>query len=254
MSKSLMKAVEILDCFIDNNQLTLNELVEKTKQSKTTVFRLTSSLIEAGLLIKEKKSSHDVIFRLSLKFLTYGKKVNEQLEYKEVAYPLMKELNEELNELVHLTAREDDEAVYVETCYSTRSVRLVVNIGARIPLYAGSAPKVLLAYADEEYRKDYLKRVVFDKITKNTIDTKEKLLKEIVKIKGNGYSTSHSECFENTHGFSFPVFNHEGKIIAAIGISIPSHEYTEEKGNLIVEKLGTTAFKISEKLGYRLVL
>src|SRR5690625_5260053 len=109
--------------------MSINDLMEATNMSKTTVFRLATSLEEGGLLVKEKRSSHDVIFRLSLKLLSYGKYVTERLKYSEIALPYMKKLNEEIDELVHLTVQENNEAVYVETFYSSKPLRLVVKVG-----------------------------------------------------------------------------------------------------------------------------
>src|SRR5699024_386023 len=144
MSKSLLKAITILDAFTEKHEMSINDLLKATNMSKTTVFRLANSLEEGGLLVKEKRSSHNEIFRLSVKFLTYGKYVSNRLQYNEVALPYMKQLNEEIDELVHLTVAEGNEAVYVETFYSSKPLRLVVTVGARAPLYAGSAPKLLL--------------------------------------------------------------------------------------------------------------
>src|SRR5699024_2999387 len=110
--------------------MSINDLMEETNMSKTTVFRLATSLEEGGLLVKENRSSHDVIFCLSLKFITYGKYVSNRLQYNEVALPYMKQLNEEIDELVHLTVAEGNEAVYVETFYSSKPLRLVVTVGA----------------------------------------------------------------------------------------------------------------------------
>src|SRR5699024_12803968 len=144
--------------------------------SCSCVFRPGTSLEEGGLVGKEKRSSHDVIFRLSLKFLTYGKYVSNRLQYNEVALPYMKQLNEESDELVHLTVAEGNEAVYVETFYSSKPLRLVVTVGARAPLYAVSPTNLLLAGMKEEDLEIYLINVKLEKITTNTISIIEKLI------------------------------------------------------------------------------
>src|SRR5690625_3403247 len=188
MSKSLLRAIKILDCFTNKSELTLNELVEMTGMSKTTVFRLSSSLEEGGLLVKDKKSSHHVTFRLSLKFLNYASYVKDRLKYNEIALPYMRQLNEEINELVHLTVVEEDKAVYVETFSSTKPIRIVVKPGGRAPLHAGSAPKLLLAFMTDDEIDTYLSNHQLEKITENTIITKETLLDEINKIRKQGFS------------------------------------------------------------------
>src|SRR5699024_973870 len=226
------------DCFAEKQEMSINDLMEATNMSKTTVFRLATSLEEGGLLVKEKRSSHDVIFRLSLKFLTYGKYVSNRLQYNEVALPYMKQLNEE------------NEAVYGEIFYSSKPLRLVVTVGARAPLYAGSAPKLLLAGMKDKDLENYLNNVELEKITANTISSKEKLRVEIEKIRAAGYSISESENFDHTKGFSYPIYDYNGNIVAALGVSVPEKDYPEERQEIILSKLKETVVKIWEELGF----
>ncbi|WP_087972365.1 IclR family transcriptional regulator [Oceanobacillus rekensis] len=253
MSQSLLKAIKILDCFSTKSQLSLIEIVELSNLPKTTVFRLVSSLEEGGLIVKVKKTSHDVTFRLGLKLLEYGNLVNEQIEYLKLALPHMRKLNEELNELVHLTVLENNEAVYIEKIDSTKPVRLVIEKGRRSPLYAGSAPKLLLAKMDDISLHNYLSVVAFEKITKNTIKSFEDLKIEIQKIRKNGYSISRAEHFKDTMGFSFPIYDSNGNTIAALGVSIPLTDYSEEREKVILENIRMSAQNFSLELGYKLI-
>ena len=250
MSKSLVKAIQVLDCFFEKPVMTINELTEMAGMPKTTVFRLASGLEEAGLLVKERRSSHDVRYRMSLKFLKYGKYVSDQLEYTKIALPHMRKLNEEIDELVHLSIMEDDHIVYVETVNSTKPVRLVVKVGARSPLYAGSAPKLFLAHMNDFELVQYFDRVKLNKLTPNTMVKKEKLMKEIEEIRKRGYSISYSERFDATIGMSFPVYDYEGKMIAALGVSVPDVNFTEERKETIIKELRETVKKIWDELGY----
>lgn len=250
MSKSLIKAIKLLDCFDGNPELSLLELVDISNTPKTTVFRLVSSLEGSGLLVKVKQSSHDVKYRLGFKLLELGNRVTEQLEYRRVVLPYMKKLNEELDELVHLVAMEGNKAVYVEKIDSTKPVRLVVTVGRRSPLYAGSAPELLLAAMDDLWLEEYFRDLETKKFTENTINNVKDLKKEIEIIRKRGFSISRAEHFKDTMGFSFPVYDHKGATIASIGVSIPLIDYSEERGRIIIEKTRDTAQNIWRELGY----
>ncbi|PAV30871.1 hypothetical protein CIL05_03900 [Virgibacillus profundi] len=251
MSQSLLKAIRLLDCFMKKPELSLIELTELSNLPKTTVFRLVSSLEEGGLLVKVRNSSHDVKYRMGLKLLELGNHVSEQLEYKKAAFHHMRKLNEKIDELVHMVVLEGDEAVYVEKMDSTKPVRLVVEVGRRAPLYAGSAPKVLLAGMDETSLELYLSNLEMKKFTENTIDNIDDLKKEIQEIKDKGYAFSKSEHFKDTIGFSYPIYNYNGKTVAALGVSIPITDYTDERKGLILEELKQTVQNIWRDLGYR---
>lgn len=250
MSKSLIKAMKLLDCFDGKPELSLLELVDLSNTPKTTVFRLVSSLEESGLLVKVKQSSHDVKYRLGFKLMELGNIVSEQLEYKKIVLPYMRQLNEELNELVHLVVLEGNEAVYVEKVDSNKPVRLVVKEGKRSPLYAGSAPKMLLANRDERWLEEYLRDLEMDKITENTIADVANLRDEIMKIRERGFSISRAEHFKDTMGFSFPVYDYNGATVASIGVSIPLADYSKEREKIIIEKTRNTAENIWRELGY----
>lgn len=251
MNQSVLKAIEILNCFTVKHELSIIELSEMTNMPKTTVFRLVSSLEEGGLLVKNRKSSHDVTYRLSFRMVEFGKHVMDQLEYREIAYPHMKALNEELNELVHLVTREGHEAVYVETIDSTKLIRIVVQVGRRSPLYAGSGPKLLLAHMEPAVQQNYLESIELKKITENTIDDKSVLKKELQRIKERGYSKSYAEHFPNTIGFSFPIYDYTNDVIASLGVSIPSSDYSQNREDMIIAKIRETAIAISNDFGYK---
>lgn len=231
--------------------MTINELTEMANMPKTTVFRLASSLVESGLLVKHRKTSHDVTYKMSLKMVTYGKHVSEQLQLNKISLPYMKQLNEKLDELVYINILEGDEAVYVETVDSSKPLRLIVKVGARSPLYAGSAPKLLLSSKTDAEINEYLDRVKLERFTENTLLNDYDIKVEIDKIRKKGYSISYSEHFQDTVGLSYPIYDDEGNIIAAIGVSFPVIDHTKEYEEYVRLNLEDTARKIWSELGYR---
>ncbi|WP_140321949.1 IclR family transcriptional regulator [Oceanobacillus rekensis] len=251
MSQSLLKSIKLLDCFKGRGELTLQELVKLSNLPKTTVFRLVSSLEKGGLLVSRREFNRAVKYKLGLKLLELGNSVLQQLEYRKVAFPYMEQLNKELNEFVHLTVIEGNEAVYVEKIASNKSVRLVIETGKRAPLYAGSASKLLLAYMDSDSLEAYLKNLTIIKVGDNTIEDKETLREELEKIRKNGYSRSHAEHFKDTMGFSCPIRDNTGQVIAALGVNIPITDYSEDREPIILEKVREMSVKISAELGYK---
>src|SRR5699024_11788556 len=89
---------------------------------------------------------------------------------------------------------------------------------ATIDIYTLSLHDALPIYKDLE---NYLNNVELEKITANTISSKEKLREEIEKIRAAGYSISESENFDHTKGFSNPIYDYNGNIVR-------SEEHTSE--------------------------
>ncbi|MCP2035385.1 DNA-binding IclR family transcriptional regulator [Planomicrobium sp. HSC-17F08] len=251
MNQSVTKALQLLDYFIEHPELTLAELSELAKMPKPTAFRLISSLEAGGFLVKTRNSSHDVKYRLGLKLLELGTCVADQMDYRKVALPYMQQLNRELNEAVHLAVLDGEEATYVEKVEGQNYIRLNSKVGGRLPLYAGSAPKLLLAFLDQERIDEILEKRQLQKFTENTVTDKTKLLGELEKIRKQGFSYTEAEFYADIAGFSFPIRNHRGDVIAALVVSAPIHKFTKKNKVRIKEEMKKTASSISLEMGYK---
>ncbi|MGK7379685.1 IclR family transcriptional regulator [Planococcus sp. 1R117A] len=251
MNQSVIKALQLMEYFKEHPELTLAELAELDKMPKPTAYRLISSLEASGFLVKTKNSSHDVKYRLGLKLLELGTYVAEYMDYRKIALPYMEQLNRELNEAVHLAILDGEEATYVEKVEGQNYIRLNSKVGGRLPLYAGSAPKLLLAFLDQARIDEILENRELRKFTENTVTDKKKLLKELEDIRKQGYSYSQAEYYADIAGFSFPIRNHRGDVIAALVVSAPIHKFTKENKIRIKEKMKEAASSISIELGYR---
>src|SRR5690625_1991232 len=102
MNQSVIKALGILDLFVEEKELSLQEIADMSEIPKPTAYRLLSTLENCGMLYKVKVSTHDSRYGLGLKLLELGNLVSERLELREIAVPYMEKLAEEINEVIHL--------------------------------------------------------------------------------------------------------------------------------------------------------
>ena len=250
MNQSVIKALSLLEHFSEENQeLSLKEIAEKSGLPKPTAYRLLTSLNYCGFLIKTKESEHDSKYRLGLKLLELGSLVSEQLELTQVAKPYMEELVQKTNEAVHIVIAHDDQAIYIDKVESNRAIRLYTKVGKSVPLYIGSGPKLLLAYMDEMERKSILKGPLKALHESKTIN-KTKLIAELDQIKEQGFAISVDEQDLNTTGVSYPIYNHQKKMVAALTVSGLSSYFEKDNLQYIKEETEKTAEKISRSLGY----
>lgn len=250
MNQSVIKALKLLDYFKEYPELSLAEIAELDNMPKPTAYRLVSSLEASGFLVKTRHTSHDVKYRMGLKLLELGSLVAQQLDYRGIALPYMKRLNLELKETVHLAVLDGEEAIYVEKVEAESYIRLNSKVGGRLPLHTGSAPKLLLAFLDPSQIDEILKGNELRKFTENTITDKRELLLELEKIRTQGYSYTEAEYYADIAGFSYPIKNHLGEVIAALAVSLPKVNLTPEKKIWIKEQMNETAKAISTELGY----
>jgi IclR family KDG regulon transcriptional repressor len=230
---------------LDNDKS--KEIARKIGFSSSTTGRLLQAMKETGLL----RQNQDLrTYSLGGKVLTWAGVYMSTLDIRRKAFPAMQRLHRDTQETISLYIQEGIDRVCVERLESTRSVRIVAQLGKRLPLYAGSAGKVFLAYLPPEKRDQILSMTQLKPLTPATIVNPHILHKELEKIKKMGYSVSHGEWIPEASGVSAPIFDLNGEITAAVTISGPGQRFTEENVNKFVDEIVRVAQEISQDLGY----
>ncbi|MBC5636177.1 IclR family transcriptional regulator [Ornithinibacillus sp. BX22] len=245
MNQSVIKALNLLNLFDEKNyELSLKDIANRANLPKPTAYRLLSALEAMNYVYKIKENEHDSRYRLGLKLLELGQLVSDQLEVRRIAYPYMEKLAYDIQEAVHLVVLNHQEATYIEKVESNKAIRLYTRIGKSSPLYIGSGPKLLLAHIQKQKQEEILN------LAGNTIN-REKMEKELRRIRTEGYSYSIGEQDENTTGISYPIYDYRNNVIAALTVSGLSTYFEGDSLQQIKAKTEDTAARISRKLGFR---
>ena len=245
-NKTVVRSLDILNLFIDHAELTFQEIIDLSGIPKTSVYRMLMSIEEMGFIEKGADSK----YRLGLLFLKYGDLVSKRLDIRQIAYPIMKDLHNDVKEAINLIMRQDDEAIYIEKIDTYQKVRLYTAVGRRSPLYAGACSRVILSHLSDEEIAKYLASTELKPFADGTITNKEHLIKTIHQAQEDGYTLSHSELENHTSAIAAPIFNHHGKVIAGISIAGIEANYQNARIPELAEKVITAAQEISNQLGY----
>lgn len=134
----LDKAMAVLGA-LEGSPAGLAELVERTGLSRATAHRLAVALEQHGLVRRDD----DGRFRLGLRLIGLGHEAAESVPVWAAARPALAWLHEQTGESVQLYVRDGDARVCVDSIESPRELRTIVPVGARLPMTAGSAARVL---------------------------------------------------------------------------------------------------------------
>lgn len=154
-NRSLERGIELLRSFRPGSELLGNaELAERTGLSRSTVSRLTQTLVGGGLLQVEPRSR---AFRLAPAVLSFGHAMRTGSSLLAIAAPRMRQAAEENRINVGLAAPDRDEMIYLESIrYNRRpSLRSVVS-GQRVPMERTSLGRAYLASASGSKRQALL--------------------------------------------------------------------------------------------------
>jgi DNA-binding IclR family transcriptional regulator len=246
--QTLDRAFQILDCFsLDDYELGVREVARLTNLSASVCGRLMSGMKNWGVLTQNSVTK---AYAIGPKPLRWAEIYSANLDIRNVAFPFINELLFVSKETISLYILDNDERLCIERMESAQNVRIVARIGRRLPLYAGSAGKVLLAFLPKNRQEEIIKKTEFIPFTEQTVIDPQKLRDELKIIKKQGYAFSNGEWVADAAGVAAPIFDHKGDIIAAITISGPSNRFTTSAVNVHIVSVLKSAERISRELGY----
>jgi DNA-binding IclR family transcriptional regulator len=246
--QTLYRAVAILDCFSqEHTELGVREISRMVNLSSSATGRLLVSLKELGILNQNPETR---CYSMGARVLTWAGVFNATLDIRNTALPAIQKLHEATRETISLYILEGNERVCIERLESPQTVRIVTRVGRRLPLYAGSAGKVMLAFLPPKRQEEVLKTLTLKPLTSKTITELPTLQQEIKKAHQQGYAVSYGEWIEDAAGVAAPILDQSGDVIAAISISGPIQRFTGENVPYYCDEIKRVAAWISEELGY----
>ncbi|MEZ0119538.1 UNVERIFIED_ORG: glyoxylate carboligase [Heyndrickxia coagulans] len=84
-----------------------------------------------------------------------------------------------------------------------------------------------------------------------TMTDKERIIKELQKIRKQGYAIDDEEIELGLKCVAAPIFNHDETVVAAISCAAPKARMGEERMPQVIEEIKQAAQKISESIGYK---
>lgn len=248
--QSVARALKILDLLsTSNGEMALAEIAVKLGLPKSTVHGILSTLRDFEYV---EQSPFTGKYRLGLRLFELGNAVARNWDLRTIAGPHIQKLLEELKETVHLVILDKGEVLYIDKReYHDASLRIVSQVGMRLPAHCTGVGKVLLAYLPPKEVKRIISQKGLPRYTKNTITDAKKLEEELAKIREQGYAVDNEEIMDSLRCIAAPIRDNTGKVSAAISVSGPVTRMCGEKFDLAVKKVTETAQSISKELGYR---
>ncbi len=240
------RIASVLRAFGNQRLLGITDLANITGLPKSTTHRLVTALMNEGLLVQDEDSHK---YALSLRVTALSASILSSHTVRKVARPILMELRDQTHESVHLAVLEGIEAVIIDNEDSYFFVRAVNVPGQHLPAHAISTGKVLLAYQWEVRLREILSHATLTAYTDNTITDPRLLLKELRKVRANGYAISCGELEEGVDAVAAPIFDHLHTVVAAVSIGGPSERFRPRQSELIAAVTGAGQ-QISQALRY----
>ncbi len=241
----VLRVLELLDA--SPNGLVLRQVASQTGLNKSTAYRFLAHLESEGYLFRDDIGAYIV----GPKLARLGSGGAYHATLRSVSRPVMQQLWSITTETVNLAVRDGLQVLYLDVMESSHTFRLASQVGMRRPLHCTALGKAILAFSPAEERDAELKSVRFERVSKRGITSLTRFRKELGNVLQQGYAVDDEEVESGARCVSAPIFDHSGKVAAAISVSGPVTRVSYTRLRMFAHAVRDGAREISSRLGAR---
>lgn len=194
-----------------------------------TAYHLLNSLASEGLLAKESGSAY--VLGPVAGAIADAVARDSRLPYR--YWRALSDLVAATGETAYVSAWRAGEVRILGVVEGDQMVRVTgLSVDYAKNLHARTSARVLLAFADTDFRERQLARMRFRRLTPNTITSKDDLRRDLDRIRRAGLAMGRDEYVTGLTCISVPVLEHE-RVAAALTIAAPSERFERSQARLV---------------------
>lgn len=244
--QSVARALSILELFNDRRlELTTNAIAQLTGLNRGTTYRFCRTLLSLGYLEEVGPST----FRPGVKCISLAQAALGSREIVQIAMPYLNRLHESLHESVNMAILDDTEIVYVVRLLNSDLLTLRLGVGSRMPAYATSLGRAMLAFLPSEEVSDILDRSELNPLTPWTLNSRAAVEQDLARTRQNGYAYNDQGVAPGVLGIAAPVLDSRGRPVASINLSIARPLTSRD----VTKKLAPQVIQTAREIGARAI-
>lgn len=249
-NQSTDKVLSILEVMAEmGGPMRLQDLAEALDFNASTVLRFITTLVRRGYVAQDENTLE---YYLTYKLSRIANQFNARNNPFEHVHPYLQHLAQIFNETATVAIEQDMMVVYIDVVHSKENkIYLLQRIGNIAPLYCTGIGKLFLMNRTDTELDEYLATHKLQKFTPNTITTKERLVKELEKVRRLGYALDDEECDLGARCIAAPVYDYSGRVKAGISVTGPIQRLNDEMIKENLPMLLTISHMVSSYLGYK---
>ena len=242
--QSLDRGLAVIRAFgPDTPQLTLSDVARETGLSRAAARRFLHTLVELGYVGTDGRTFH-----LRARLLELGYAYLSTLGLPEVARPHLQTLSDQTAESSSLAVLDDTEIVYVARVAVSRIMSAAIGVGTRLPAFATSMGRVLLAHEPVDVRERFLERLELPALTPYTITDRDALRAELERVREQGWALVDQELEEGLRSIAAPIRDGSGLVVAAVNVAAPARRESGSARSEFLDPLLAAAAGIERDL------
>jgi len=228
--QSLDRGLQVLRAFNrDRPRCTLSEIAAHIGLSRAVARRSLLTLQHLGYVAAQGRH-----FFLTPRILELGYSYLSSLDLTELAHEAMEQLSQRVGESCSMAVLDGSEIVYVARVAVRRLMSVALGVGARLPAFAASMGRVLLADKSDSELSAWLRENTFRPITAHTIYKARALQAEILKVRRRGYAFVSQELELGLCSIAVPVRSGMGMVVCGLNVSM---RYSDDVKAMALKKM-----------------
>ncbi len=240
--QSVNRAFAIMELFSDRRPaLSVSEIAALTGLNRSTCYRFCQTLKRIRYLDEVDRRR----FRPGLMAVSLARAALSSRELPELALPYLRDLKRATDCTANMSFLDGTEVVYVARVLSDHLITLRLYVGSRLPAYASSMGRAMLAFLPEGEAEAVLDKSDLRPLTEYTITDRRRLLAELRRIRTRGYAVNEQEVALGVRGIAAPIVSSASRPVAAINLSTSQPLGRREIETVLAPRLLETAGAIS---------
>jgi IclR family pca regulon transcriptional regulator len=220
--QSLERGLSVIRAFDeDHREMALSDVARATGLTRAAARRFLLTLVKLGYVQFDGGR-----FSLRPRVLELGFAYLSSLTLPEVAQPHLEKLVAAVDESSSISVLDDTDVVYVVRVPTRRIMSITLAVGTRLPAYATSMGRVLLAHLPDDELDERLGRIEFQPLTKRTVKDPKALRKVLAGVRRQGYALTDQELEDGLRSIAVPIRDSSGEVVAALNVSVHASRTT----------------------------
>jgi IclR family pca regulon transcriptional regulator len=216
--EALARGLRVLEAFNqDRKQLTLSDIAKLVDLPRASVRRTLHTLVALGYAETDSR-----LFRLTPRVLMLARAYLLSNAVSDILQPALERLSLEIDESCSAAVLDGEEVMMIAHASPKRMIPISAQVGFRLPAFATSLGRILLAALDDRRLDAFLARIQPKKITSSSILDKRELRKAILGAREDGYALADQEAEIGFRSIAVPLRRLDGRTIAALNVGIHS--------------------------------
>lgn len=213
---ALANGLQLMEAFNEEmRSVTIQSAAELLGVTRPASRRILLTLVELGYM-----QQNDRQFSLAPRCIELGYRYFRSLGLAGAVRPHLRRLSRELGVGAALGILSDADVLFVERVEADRPIKLDLRAGDRLPAYAHSLGRVLLAQLPPDQLAAHLPQGTMHQLAQRTVTERQELGQELERIRERGWSFVNSELVNGLFGVAIALPGSGGQ--STIGLNVTS--------------------------------